>query len=74
MVHACNPNYEGGIGMKISDWGQCREKEQNPIQKITKAQGAEDMAQVGEHLHSKHKTLSSNSSTEKKHFIVAKYT
>jgi hypothetical protein len=43
-----------------------KKKSQDTIYKITRAKGADGMAQAVEHLTSKHKALSSNPSTAKK--------
>jgi hypothetical protein len=64
VVHSYRPSYTGGIGRRISiqaghGWGKLRDS----ISKITKAKRAGGEAQVVEHLPSKHKILSSNSST-----------
>jgi hypothetical protein len=63
--HACNPSYVEGKGRRIMVWGLPWAKTQDPTWKLTKPKKgiSKRMAQVLEHLPSKHKVLNSKPST-----------
>jgi hypothetical protein len=61
MVHAYNSSYAGGGGKRITVRGQSWAKSMRPYLKTNQSKKSWVMAQVVEHLPSKHKVLMSNS-------------
>jgi neutral trehalase len=61
-THTEQTNKKDKIKIKRKD----KIKKQDPIPKITKAKRAQSMTQVVEYIQSKHKALTSNTSTKKK--------
>jgi hypothetical protein len=59
-VYACNPSYWEALSRRIMVRGWHWEKTWDPIKKLNKTKRAGSVAQVVEHLPSKHEALSSN--------------
>jgi hypothetical protein len=66
MVHTCNPNHLGGKSRRIVVQSHLGQRARPHLKNKLKAKGLGGVAQMVDHLNSKHKALSSIPSTTKK--------